>query len=304
MKTKPKAIILSLLLITCLVNPGLSLSSDQNQAPLEIPAHSPNARIIKHRAYTLKYSEKYEQAEWVAYRLTADELRQGVPRSDDFRADPEVSTGSATLKDYRRSGYDRGHLAPAADMKRSAEIMSESFFMSNMSPQKPGFNRGIWKNLEEQVRLWVFDNGELYLVTAGILKGSLPVIGPNSVAVPEFYYKAILDYKEPELKGIAFILPNKKSDKSLMSFAVTIDKLEEATGIDFFPGLPADIEENIESSIDLSRWSFTERQGRGGRSKKKSYSTPGTSQCKGITKSGRRCRRKTSHQSGFCGQHR
>ncbi|MCP4647278.1 MAG: DNA/RNA non-specific endonuclease [bacterium] len=276
----------------------------QTQKQIEIPAHSPKAQIIKHRAYTLKYSEKYEQAEWVAYRLTAEDLKQGVSRSDDFRTDPKVSTGSATLKDYKRSGYDRGHLAPAADMKRSKITMSQSFFMSNMSPQKPGFNRGIWKNLEEQVRIWVFHNEELYIVTAGILKGNMLTIGPNKVALPEYYYKAILDYKEPQIKAIAFILPNRKSNKTLQAYAVTINELEETTGIDFFPALPDDIEEKLESSIDLSAWSFDVKKSRGGERKKKEYTNTGTTRCLGTTKSGRRCKRKTSHSSGYCSQHR
>lgn len=132
--------------------------------------------------------------------------------------------------------------------------MSESFFMSNMSPQKPGFNRGIWKRLEEQVRTWAEQNEELYVVTAGILKGDLPAIGVNRVGVPAYYYKVILDYKEPELKAIGFILPNEKSNKPLQSFAVTVDQVEKKTGIDFFHALPDDIEEKLESLSDHSMW--------------------------------------------------
>ena len=110
----------------------------------------------------------------VAYELTAQEVQGIVSRSDDFRADPEIITGSAALVDYRGSGYDRGHLAPAADMKWSEEAMSESFYMSNMSPQAPGFNRGIWKSLESRVRSWAVENGTVYVVTGGILSPGLP----------------------------------------------------------------------------------------------------------------------------------
>jgi len=125
-----------------------------------------------------------------------------------------------------------------------------------MSPQKPGFNRGIWKKLESTVRNWADDNGEIYVVTGPILSGSYSSIGSNQVSIPNYYYKVILDYKEPEIKGIGFILPNKKSSQSLKSFAVTIDEVEKRTGIDFYNTLPDKIEEQIESNVDISKWSF------------------------------------------------
>ena len=128
--------------------------------------------------------------------------------------------------------------------------------MSNMSPQKPGFNRGIWKKLEGSVRNWAVDNGEIYIVTGPILTGSYPTIGYNKVSVPSYYYKVILDYREPDIKGIGFILPNEKSSSSLQSFAVTIDEVERRTGIDFYYSLPDDIEEQIESIVDISKWSL------------------------------------------------
>ena len=219
-----------------------------------LPKYGPFDQIIKHKAYTLKYNERAEQAEWVYYVLTAEKAQGKIKRTDDFREDPFVTTGSATLADYKGSGYDRGHLCPAADNAWDRTAMSESFFMSNMSPQVPGFNRGVWKRLEEQVRQWAIENKEIHVVTAGVLTEDLPVIGPNKVAVPRFYYKVILDYLEPELKGIAFILPNESSNKSMASYAVTIDKIEETTGIDFFHALPDDIEEKIESTMDLGLW--------------------------------------------------
>ncbi|MDY6934837.1 MAG: DNA/RNA non-specific endonuclease [Spirochaetota bacterium] len=258
--SKSRQWIMSVIIISVICVLKLSLLAGQSPAEslqsIEIPFYSSNAQIIRHSAYVLKYSEEHEQAEWVAYKLTAGDLRGGIKRTNNFRADSSVKTGSASLSDYKGSGYDRGHLVPAADMKRSRTTMSESFYMSNMSPQRPGFNRGIWKRLEEQVRSWVYQNEELYIVTAGILQCGLTTIGPNRVSVPRFYYKAILDYREPGLKGIAFILPNKKSNNSLKAYVVSIDLLEEITGIDFFPALPDNIEENIESSLDISRWPF------------------------------------------------
>ena len=237
----------------------LLLLSCQILYPQEIllPAVNPNDQIINHHAYTLCYSEPHEQAAWVAYTLTKSRVYGTTKRTDNFRPDPKVKTGSASLADYKGSGYDRGHLAPAADMKWSTTAMSESFFMSNMSPQTPGFNRGIWKRVEQLVRNWAVENGEIHVVTGPVLKGQFKSIGPNRVSVPEYYYKVILDNKEPEIKGIGLILANAGSDRPIQSYAVTIDRVESVTGINFFVDLPDDIEEQIESNLDLSRWSFS-----------------------------------------------
>jgi endonuclease G len=221
-----------------------------------LPFYTDSKQIITHTAYTLSYSEEHEQAYWGAYKLTAGHLTGTVGRTDDFRPDPKVKTGSASLADYKGSGYDRGHLAPAADFKWSRVAMSESFYMSNMSPQDPSFNRGIWKKLEGTVRNWAADNSEIYIVTGPVLTGTYPTIGPNRVSIPTHYYKVILDYKEPELKGIGFILPNMKSSSSLQGYAVTIDEVERVTGIDFFYALDDAIEEKIESTVNVSQWSF------------------------------------------------
>lgn len=234
----------------------LLVSNNLNAQNIGLPKYTSSDQIIRHTAYTLYYNETHEQASWVAYKLTSSHVYGPHKRTNDFRTDPAVKTGSASPADYKRSGYDRGHLAPAGDMKWSLTAMSESFYMSNMSPQKPGFNRGIWKRLESKVRNWAMENEEIFVVTGAILSGSYATIGNNRVSVPLCYYKVILDYKEPELKGIGFILPNEKSSRSLSSFATTIDEVEHRTGIDFYHALPDDIEEYIESTVDVSKWSL------------------------------------------------
>lgn len=263
-----------------------------------LPKHTLQDQIIHHVAYTLEYNEQYEQAEWVCYLLTKDRVFGTVNRTDNFRSDPLVETGSATLADYKGSGYDRGHLAPAADMKWSEQVMSESFFMSNMSPQKPGFNRGIWKNLESLIRTCAVENEEIYIVTGPVLKGALSTIGQNEVAVPEYYYKVILDYKEPELKGIGFIMPNESLKLPLQNYTVTIDSVENFTGIDFFPVLSDEIEEKIESTLEVDKWTFEAK-----RSTTSKESLSKSIQCKGITKDGTRCKRMTTNPNGYCWQH-
>ena len=223
-------------------------------AQIEIPKHNSKDQVIYHIGYTLLYNEDHEQPDWVAYELTAEEVAGSFKRKDRFRSDPNIKTKSASLADYKGSGYDRGHLVPAADMKWSKEVMSESFFMSNMSPQKPGFNRGIWKKLETLVRKWAVDNGSIYIATGGVLKGKLQTIGTNQVSIPEYYYKVILDYQEPSIKGIGFILKNQKSSDPLSKFAVSIDEVEKMTGIDFFHSLPDAIENEIELKYDMEIW--------------------------------------------------
>lgn len=235
----------------------LNLTVSVFSQSLEVPTVTSPEAVIAKDFYFLQYNEKFEQADWVAYELTREEVMGQTERRDSFKSDPDIGTGSATLSDYKRSGYDRGHLAPAADMKMSANSMSESFFMSNMSPQNPSFNRGIWSKLESYVRTWAYENESIYVVTGPVLtKDSYPTIGTNQVAIPEYYYKVVLDYTEPEIKAIGFILPNEKGTQPVQSYAVSIDDVEEFTGIDFYPLLPDNQEEKIESEYDASLWSF------------------------------------------------
>lgn len=226
---------------------------------LEIPNHSKDSQIIKHTGYTLSYSEEDEQPYWVAYTLTREKVNGTVPRVDNFRPDPYIKTGSATLADYRGSGYDRGHLIPAADLCYSPEAMDDSFYLSNMSPQVGAFNRNIWAQLESTVRNFANEEGLIYVVTGPVLTdGPYKTIGTNKVSVPNYYYKAILDYTEPETKAIGFLLKNEDSSNSLQSFAVSIDELEEITNIDFFPNLKDKDEKILESSFDTNLWDFNE----------------------------------------------
>lgn len=163
-------------------------SSKYDNLALGIPGKADT--IVDRPGYALGYIEYHEQPAWVIYKLTREEATtKAAKRTNRFVEDPEIPTGSATAADYRKSGYDRGHLAPAADMAFSARTMADSFFYSNMSPQKPAFNRGIWKDLEEQVRLFAIAEGEIYVVTGQILpKEKTITIGPNQVTVPTHYY--------------------------------------------------------------------------------------------------------------------
>jgi endonuclease G, mitochondrial len=208
--------------------------------------------IIKHRHYSLSYNETHEQANWVHYKLNPAFLSGSTPRKDSFKSDPLVSTKSATKSDYKGSGYDRGHLAPAADMKYNSLAMLESFYMSNMSPQDPSFNRGIWRRLEETIREWG-KNSEIFISTAGVLNiENLGSIGGNKVTIPSKYYKVIYSPKNNSMIG--FLLSNKGSSSELKSFVVSVDSIESITGIDFFHELPDEIENELESKVNLGDW--------------------------------------------------
>ncbi len=210
--------------------------------------------VLDRRGYALGYSEQHEQPLWVAYTLTADEVRKKTAsRTDDFRVDPYISTGSARQEDYAKSGFDRGHLAPAADMAWSSKTMSESFYFSNMSPQNPDFNRGIWRLLEEKVRDWAVDHGTLHIVTGPVFDPDPKSIGANRVTIPHAYYKVIYapNAKPPAMLG--FVLPNAGSKRPLADFAVTVDAVEAMTGLDFFSILNSD----LEGKSDTSVWKWT-----------------------------------------------
>ncbi|MDY0287427.1 MAG: DNA/RNA non-specific endonuclease [Sphaerochaeta sp.] len=224
---------------------------------LELPANPEGRPITRHTGFSLLYDEDHEQPLWVAYHLTQEELYGTEKRKDNFRSDPTIVTESATLADYRGSGYDRGHLIPAADLSWSEEAMSDSFYMSNMSPQEPQFNRGIWSTLEATVRNFADTEGEVYVVTGPILTdGPYKTIGDSQVTVPKHYYKVILDYAEPDFKAIGFVLPNEGSSERVELFATTLREVEQLTNLDFFHLLPDALEEKLESSYSLTDWQF------------------------------------------------
>ena len=212
--------------------------------------------IVKHKYYTLSYSEAHEQAEWVAYELKKDQLSYTNHRRPYFIDDPAVESGSANWKNYIRSGYDRGHLCPAGDRRFSKAAFNETFYTSNISPQKNDFNAGIWNRLEQKTRYWARKYDGLYVVTGGVLGDDLKVIGNEEVTVPDYFYKILIDNSRGDYKAIAFLMPHEESDDALHKFVVSIDTIEKMTGINFFPNLPDTIEKEIERKTDYKGWSF------------------------------------------------
>jgi endonuclease G len=220
-----------------------------------MPEHSEEEEIVHHLAFSLSYNTEHKQANWVAHIVTKDILYGNVSRTNDFRPDPAVSV-NATLEDYWYSGYDRGHLAPSADFRWSLDALSESYYYSNISPQVPALNRDSWARLENQVREWVVDAEKLYVVTGPVLHDNLPKIqqGNFNVSIPEYFYKIVLDYERPDVKAIAFILPNKKVDYRIIDYVVSIDSVERLTGIKFFPNLPDSVQMRVKAMKDIKVW--------------------------------------------------
>lgn len=236
-------------------------SSDNGEIPdFALPAIRKGDEIIKHKNYTLRYEEEYEVPAWVAYKLRGEYTKGIANRAgNQFIPDRKVKDNSALTGDYSNTGYDRGHMLPAADFKCCQELMNETFFMSNICPQVPDFNRGIWENIEERVRGWAVRDEEVFVVTGPVLRKGLPTIGRyNNVAVPEYFYKIVLFYqpksnKKPRM--IAFLLPNEGLfGKRMNSYVVSVDEVEKATGLDFFAKLPADIQTKLEANSSWNDW--------------------------------------------------
>lgn len=236
--------------------PPPNINIDWNNLSSGYPVTTTTDTIRSYKGFDLGYNEQFEQASWVAYVLTRGEIESGhVDRTNNFRPDISIVTGSASLQDYRGSGFDRGHLAPAGDMKWNQIAMNESFLMSNMSPQAPSFNRGIWKRLEEKVRSWAIEKDSLYVITGPVLEPIDSFIGENEVGVPGLYFKVLVDLSPPDHDFIAFLLPNTGSSDGLDDYAITVDSLEVITGYDFFASAPDQLGIDwLEKHLDLDRW--------------------------------------------------
>jgi len=215
---------------------------------------STTKEVYSRNTYVFSYSEEHEQSEWVAYYLDSGDVKATNFERPFFEQDPLVESVSADWRNYKNSGYDKGHLCPAGDRKKSLDEYSETFFTSNISPQEHEFNSGVWNRLEEKVRYWAAKSNGLYVVTGGVLSDNLKTIGKERVSVPNYFYKVLLS--KDGSKMIGFLVPHKKSNQPLYEFVVSVDDIEKMTGIDFFPNLQDEIENQLESKSDYKGWSF------------------------------------------------
>jgi endonuclease G len=248
-----------------LIDPTIHLTAEQrNYAARHLRLGKPQAVYERvHEGYVLGHDSWLKIPLWVQYQLYPEDILGTSERSDDFRPDTSIPFGfRAELSDFVSSGYDRGHMAPAADMKRSDQVMSESFLLSNMAPQVgSGFNRQIWANLEAAVRGWVEQRGALTIITGPVFaveqnRISFDVIGSDHVAVPTHFYKIVVDANNPDHpEALAFLLPNQSlSGRNYSEFLESIDNIEAATGLDFLSALPVVLQQSVESQAAATVW--------------------------------------------------
>lgn len=227
-------------------------TSTTTVAGIEMPAKRlADTRIITRTGYTLSYNDTWRMPNWVAWELTPEEVNGREKRTDFFETDPNLPARvRSEYRDYSGSRYDRGHMAPAGDMKWDGQAMIESFYMSNICPQAPGLNKGSWRILEEQCRKWAQrHHTPIYIVCGPLVdkEKQHKHIGRNRVTVPDAFFKVVLKLgKRPTAAG--FIFPNDDCNAPLADYAIPVDSVEKITGIDFFHQLPDEQENALEAT--------------------------------------------------------
>lgn len=241
-----------------LISNNLEQNSIKN---LHLELASQTARpeqVIEHIGYTVSYHPTWHIPNWVAYELTEAEVDGLEERSNHFVPDPLVEGDPVVTKDYSNSGFDRGHMAPAADMKWSEQAMKESFYMTNICPQNHSNNAGDWKDLEEFGRDLARKYKSIYICCGPIVTDYSTTIGTyRKIVVPQSFYKVLLRQKDnDEWTAIGFVMPNAAGNRPLMTYIHSIDEIENMTGIDMFYQLPDSIEEIIEKDFNISDWTL------------------------------------------------
>lgn len=225
---------------------------------LEIPRYDFEVieQIMVKRGFTVSFNPNTKLPNWVAYELTANETdglwtRKGLR----FMPDPDCKSKQADNNDYRNSGYSRGHLAPAGDMKWDSVAMLESFYFTNCIPQDEALNNGRWNQLEMKTRALARKYGKIYVVCGPVfLDEDTLRIGHNGVAVPDACFKALLIPKIKDYSAIGFIMLNGGENRSIKECACTVDELEALLGLNMFYNLPDDMEETIENQVIWGDW--------------------------------------------------
>ena len=219
-----------------------------------LPISDSEMQIIHRRSYSLSYNPKLKLPNWVMWHLTSEHSDGIVPRSDDYREDPDVPMPRATNDDYRSSGWSRGHMCPAGDNKWDRIAMSESFLLSNMCPQDRNLNSGLWNRIEMDCRKWAQEYGSIYIVCGPLLYNKEhETIGINKVVVPEAFFKVIL-CTQGNPKAIGFVVKNNAGTRKKDQYVNTVDDVERLTGYDFFPSLPDSIEDKVEAYSNIEDW--------------------------------------------------
>lgn len=227
-----------------------------NKCLLELPAIKSNDVVLVYNGFVINYNGSRLIPNWVAYELTAEEVDGKVPRANGFSMDPDYKGRQAMREDYSKSGWDKGHMAPAGDMKWSQTAMYESFYLTNICPQNHELNSKDWHYLEKYVRDWAVKYGKVWVVCGPYLYAeTYGTIGERKVVVPDGFFKAVLRKDGNDFKSIAFVFENNSRRQPLKSAVVSVNDIESLVGYDLFTNLSDKIEENIESRADWEEWS-------------------------------------------------
>jgi len=257
-RLKVNALLFVGLFVTLIVCATVDVSNEPNKYELPKLQTSRPEKIVHHSGYSVSFNTDWKIPNWVAYELTAEEVTGTEPRGSNFVPDPQIWQ-SPSIDDYKNSGYDRGHMASAADMKWSKQAMDESFYTSNICPQNKNLNKGDWKDLEEHVRNMATKFDHIYVTCGPIVSANPKTIGQysiNRIAVPDAFFKVILRQKGNSWSAVGFMMPNQAGHKPLNKYAMSVDNIEKITDIDFFVALPDSIEEKIESTYNLKDWNL------------------------------------------------
>lgn len=244
------AVILTITIMLC------TQASCAQHERIDLPSSQKNVDeiILERKGYTVSYNRETKCLNWVAWHLTAEHADGDCPRDNSYYEDEEVSIPRATNDDYRGSGWSRGHMCPAGDNKWDAKAMQESNLLTNICPQDRGLNSGMWNRIEMDCRKWAKKYGDVYIVCGPIfLNKDHETIGANKVVVPEAFFKVILCL-QGKPKAIGYVVRNNGGTKKKDMYVNTVDDVERITGIDFFPALPDEIENEVEAYANLEDW--------------------------------------------------
>jgi len=224
---------------------------------MELPEVLQSDDIVVHRGFISSYNTETLIPDWVAYELTEEEVNGTFGRSGSFGMDPDFTERQAMREDYSNSGWDKGHLAPAADMKWSSSSMYESFYFTNICPQNHTMNERSWQNLEKYVRRMAVRYGRVWVVTGPVVDlGLHGTIGKQGVAVPDSFFKALLFHDGERYHSVAFLMENNSTYQSLRSSALSVNELELFLDRDLFRNLPKRVQEDVEGEVDKGIWSL------------------------------------------------
>ena len=230
------------------------LSKDTRDSLMTVGGHRGMCdTLVRYDAFDVHFNSERGIANCAVYELTRNELNGMVERGNEFTADPGVK-GCPSPEDYAGSGFDRGHLVPAGDLKWNGTAMRQSFLLTNVAPMHKALNEGGWVKLEEKVREWTVRDSALLVFTGPVVSDSDTTLANGRVKVPSAYYKVIMAPCVRPMRAIAFIYPNGHCNGRLSQYAVSVDEVERRTGLDFFPTLPTEEQQRLESSIHLDAW--------------------------------------------------